>query len=63
MFGGCKGCKALEEHNRYLQKIIDSLLKHVGADQVMEDRNLAEQIPELIEDHEGSDNPAEVYGE
>ena len=63
MFGSCQKCKVLEEHNRYLKKIIDSLLQHVGADKVMGDSSLAEQIPSILEHQEGSDDPAMTYGE
>ena len=63
MFKKCQKCIALEEHNRYLKKIIDSLLQHVGANTVMEDKNLADQIPAMLEDHEGSDDPSVTYGE
>jgi hypothetical protein len=63
MFGKCKRCETLEDHNRYLKRIIDSLLQHVGADKVLGDSSLAEQIPAILEDHEGSEDPATTYGE
>ncbi len=62
MLGKCKKCQALEEHNRYLKKVIDSLLKHVGADKV-DNTALQDQIPALIADHEGSEDPSETFGE
>lgn len=61
--GGCKACQALQEHNRYLKKIIDSLLQHVGADKVMQDMSLGEQIPKIVEHEEGSDDPPSTYGD
>lgn len=62
---GCQKCKALEKHNEYLQRVIDSLLKHVGADPVRGDKSLADQIPKIMEEEEaaGSDNPAEEFGQ
>lgn len=62
---GCQRCKALEKHNDYLQRVIDSLLKHVGADPARADKSLAEQIPREIEEEEaeGSKDPAEEFGQ
>ena len=58
----CKCCQSLKDQNTYLKKIIDSLLQHVGADKVVGDQSLADQIPELIEHEEGSDDPSTTYG-
>jgi hypothetical protein len=63
MFGKCGKCEALKEHNAYLKKIIDSLLQHVGADKVLGDNSLAEQIPVVLEDEQGSEDPSTTFGE
>jgi hypothetical protein len=62
---GCQKCKALEKHNEYLQRVIDSLLKHVGADPARADKSLADQIPKIIDEEEaqGSEDPAEEFGQ
>lgn len=58
----CPVCAAIESENKYLRKLVDSLLDAAGVRPTNMEGKIGSKVQKIVEDEEGSDDPSSSFG-